>query len=99
MSSSIRIACHGTKKQRKPGGDNRPTKSGAIGLDPYGVTAPAHEIGGRGITDDMITGIGQGTHLSPVIWGLEKRLKDGTFLHGAQELMTWSVGNCIEVQR
>jgi phage terminase large subunit-like protein len=31
--------------------------------------------------------------LTTEIWGLERRLKNGSFLHGAQDLMRWSVGN------
>jgi len=75
-----------------------PLKAG-IGLDPYGVAALIDEISGRKIPDEMMLGIGQGTRLSPAIWGLERKLKDGTFVHGAQELMAWCIENAIAEQR
>ncbi len=73
--------------------------SAAVGLDPYGVAALIDEISSRNIPDDMMLGIGQGTRLSPAIWGLERKLKDGTFVHGGQELMAWCVENAVAEQR
>lgn len=72
---------------------------GAVGLDPYGVAALIDELSGRGVTDEMMAPIRQGAALSPAIWGLERKLKDGTFVHCAQPLMTWVLGNAIAEQR
>lgn len=72
---------------------------GAVGLDPYGVAALIDEMSGRGVTDEMMAPIRQGAALSPAIWGLERKLKDGTFVHCAQPLMTWVLGNAIAEQR
>lgn len=69
-----------------------PEKYG-IGLDPYGITALVDALAGRGITDDQISAIRQGAALSPASWGLEPKLKNRSFVHCDQPLMTWCVGN------
>ncbi|MDW9781805.1 terminase large subunit [Sinorhizobium meliloti] len=68
-------------------------ESNAIGLDPYGVAALVDELAARGIAGDMLVGIRQGAALSPATWGLERKLKDGTFRHGGRPMMAWCVGN------
>ena len=71
----------------------------AIGLDPWGIAALVDELASRKITDDHMTSIRQGSALSPIAWGLPRKLKDGTFKHGGLDLMTWCVGNAISEQR
>lgn len=75
-----------------------PAENG-VGLDPYGVAALVDEFAARGLTVPSLVSVGQGTRLSPAVWGLERKLKDGTFWHGGRPLMAWSVANAKAEQR
>lgn len=70
-----------------------------IGLDPYGIAALVDQLAEDGIAGDILAAIGQGTRLSPAVWGAERKLKDGSLVHGAQDLMAWCVGNARTEQR
>lgn len=65
----------------------------AVGLDPYGVATLVDELARRGVAGKLLVAIRQGAALSPATWGLERKLKDGTFKHGARPMMAWCVGN------
>lgn len=75
-----------------------PAENG-VGYDPFGIAPLIDEIVGRGVPEEVLVGVRQGAALSPAIWGLERKLKDETFRHGAQDIMTWSVGNAVAEQR
>ena len=75
-----------------------PGKQG-VGLDPYGIAALVDELAGRGIPDEVLVAVRQGAALSPAVWGLERKLQDGTFRHAGQRLMAWCVGNARVEQR
>jgi phage terminase large subunit-like protein len=75
-----------------------PEKNG-IGLDAMGVGALVDELSARGIEDEECIAIGQGYRLSPAIWGIERKLKDGTFWHGGSGLMAFCTGNAKIEQR
>lgn len=70
-----------------------------IGLDPYGIQALLTELNAAGMDGDLLTSVGQGTRLSPAVWGLERKLKDQTFLHGGTGLLNWVVSNARAEQR
>jgi phage terminase large subunit-like protein len=68
----------------------------AIGVDPVGIGQVLDALSVRGINNNekkRIVGISQGWQLGRAIKTLERHLADGSFVHGAQPLMAWCVGN------
>lgn len=69
-----------------------PAKQG-IGLDPACIGEMLDELAARGIPDEAMTAVRQGGWLAQAIWGVERKLDGGTFVHADQPMMTWCVGN------
>jgi phage terminase large subunit-like protein len=69
-------------------------KLSEVGLDPVGIGAIVDALAERDIQgDERIIGISQGWKLSGAIKTTERKLADGTLVHGGQAIMAWAVGN------
>ncbi|NWJ24761.1 terminase TerL endonuclease subunit [Rhizobium sp. RM] len=66
---------------------------GAVGLDPNGVTALLEELATYEIVDPMVKAVSQGYKLSASIFGIERKLADGTMKHCGSALLSWCVQN------
>lgn len=67
----------------------------AIGVDPAGIGAVVDELTAehRGIDMEQIIAVSQGWKLNGAIKTTERAVAGGDFVHGAQPLMAWAVGN------
>lgn len=67
----------------------------AIGVDPAGIGAVVDELtaGHRGIQMEQIIAVSQGWKLNGAIKTTERSVAGGDFVHGAQSIMAWAVGN------
>lgn len=64
-----------------------------VGVDPVGIGAILDKLEEIEIPADKIVGISQGWKLGGAIKTAERRLAEGAFLHAAQPMMDWCVGN------
>lgn len=71
----------------------------AIGIDPNNAAAIIDALFAVGVTDGMIRRLLQGPALAPALYGLERKLSDGTLWHGGQVMMSWVLGNAKVEQR
>lgn len=69
-------------------------ETGAIGLDPVGVTTLVDELVSRGFdAEKQLISIGQGFKLSSAVKGSARKLAARTIRHIGSALMKWCVGN------
>lgn len=70
-----------------------------VGVDAAGIGGIVDALAAIGVTQDAETldAVRQGIALMGAIKTVERKLADGSFRHGAQELLTWCVGNLIIV--
>ena len=64
-----------------------------VGLDPAGVGAILDALEAVDIPREKIDGISQGWRLGGAIKTAERKLAEGTLLHGGQPMMAWCCGN------
>lgn len=65
----------------------------AIGTDPAGIASILDAIEARGVAREKFIGISQGWKMTGAVKAAERRVAEGTLLHGGQPLMAWCVGN------
>ncbi len=70
----------------------------AVGFDPNNVGAIIEALAVEKIGEDLLWRIRQGPALSPAIWGIERKLSDGTVTHSGLDLMAWAVAN-VKIER
>ncbi|AOZ06777.1 terminase large subunit [Cupriavidus malaysiensis] len=69
-----------------------------VGMDPSGVNFD-DDLVTAGVPAELLVGISQGWKLGGTIKTVERKLADGTFEHGSQPMMAWSVSNARVEQR
>lgn len=74
-----------------------PEKEG-VGTDPSGITF-AEAFAEAEIPEELLVGVSQGWRLGGTIKTVERKLAEGTFLHGGRPMMAWSVANARIEQR
>lgn len=70
----------------------------AIGLDPMGVAAILDALIEAGVSEDQLRAVSQGYRLNGAIKGTERKLMDGSLVHGDQPIMSFSVSNAATEQ-
>lgn len=65
----------------------------AVGFDPNNIGTIVEMLVSLGVTDEQIRRLLQGPALSPALWGMERKLSDGTLIHSGLLLMAFCVGN------
>ena len=64
-----------------------------IGCDPAGLGGILDAITEANVPQDKVIGISQGWKMTGAIKTTERKLAEGTLIHGAQPMMNWCVGN------
>lgn len=74
-----------------------PEKEG-VGADPSGITF-AEAFTDAEIPEELLVGVSQGWRMGGTIKTVERKLAEGTFVHGGRPMMAWSVSNARIEQR
>lgn len=64
-----------------------------VGVDPHGLGGILDAMVSAGVPQEKIIGISQGWKMTGAIKSAERKLAEGTFIHGGQPMMAWCVGN------
>lgn len=64
-----------------------------IGVDPHGLGGVLDALNHAGIAPERVVGVSQGWKLQGAIKTTERKLAEGTLVHGGQPLMAWCAGN------
>lgn len=64
-----------------------------VGVDPAGLGGLLDALEEAGVPKDKIVGVSQGWKLGGAIKTVERKLAEGTAVHGGQPMMNWCVGN------
>lgn len=64
-----------------------------VGVDPHGLGGILDALVKAGVPEEKIVGISQGWKMTGAIKTVERKLAEGTFIHGSQPIMAWVVGN------
>lgn len=70
----------------------------AVGVDQIGI-AFDEIFDDAGIPAELLIGVSQGYRLGGTIKTLERKLAEGSFIHGGRPMMAWCVSNCRIEQR
>lgn len=70
----------------------------AIGMDQIGINFE-ETFADAEIPDDLLIGISQGYRMGGTIKNVERRLAEGSFIHGGRPMMAWCIGNARVEQR
>jgi phage terminase large subunit-like protein len=78
-------------------------EKGALGVDPVGISDIKDELERRqfDVSDQTqrIVGIPQGWQLNGAILTLGRKVSGREFVHGAQDLMAWTIGNAKQIPK
>lgn len=69
-----------------------PERNG-VGVDQAGIGSIVDALAARGIADGAVVAIPQGWRLNGAIKTVERKLVDGTLVHGGQPMMAWVLSN------
>lgn len=64
-----------------------------VGVDPHGLGGILDALIAAKIPEEKIVGVSQGWKMVGAIKTTERKLAEGTLIHGGQRMMTWCVGN------